>query len=117
MTIDHIPAFDGPRPPSEEDVDRTVAETMAEELCRMPAMTVEFQPLAALQIAGMLQLALRHPRVRKHQNVCLKAQQFLEAVRQYLADCPACLEVMRRADDPGEHGPLDSGPRERPAPN
>lgn len=61
-------------------------------------MQVVLTPLSALQIAGLLQLACRHPKLSE--DLQKTAAYFLAGIRQYFAGCPAVLEVLRRGDDP-----------------
>lgn len=62
-------------------------------------MVVAFRPLSAVQLAGLVQLALRHPGrgVEHHHKIGLE---FIDSVRQYFAGKPAVLEILRRGDDP-----------------
>ena len=59
---------------------------------------VVLRPISALHLAGLLQLALRHPELHDPHRVV--AQTFIDHVRLYFADAPATLEVLRRGDDP-----------------
>ena len=63
-------------------------------------MDIGFQPLTVFQLTGLVQLALRHPHVSPEPRAT--AGRFLAAVREYFADCPAVLDVVRRGDDPAE---------------
>jgi hypothetical protein len=76
--------------------------TMADELQRkemtQPMLEVWLRPpTATLQLAGLLQLALRHPGVSFDQRET--AARFLAGIREYFADCPTVLEVL----DAGDH--------------
>lgn len=86
---------------SNSDDEANLLEKMMRELReREEPITFVLRPLSALHLAGLLQLALRHPGAgsqRSHQEV---ATMFLEHVRAYFADCPATLEVLRMGDDP-----------------
>jgi hypothetical protein len=77
---------------------------MAVELeTREAPLTFVLRPLSALQLAGLLQLALRHPDLSAaHQAV---AATFIEHVRTYFADAPATRELLRRGDDPAHDAP------------
>ena len=57
---------------------------------------VTFRAESAFQMAALVQLALRHPHVPP--NVRVFGERFLVAARDYFADCPAALELMRRGD-------------------
>lgn len=82
-------------------IDRDLLERMASELASgQPPRPMELvlQPVSVLQLTGLLQLALRHPHLTpEHAEV---GRRFLAGVRQYFADCPAVLEVIRRGDEP-----------------
>jgi hypothetical protein len=62
------------------------------------AMEIMFQPVTVLHIAGALQLARRHPQFPPLHDATV--DRFLSAAREYFADCPTVLEVLRRGDDP-----------------
>jgi hypothetical protein len=80
-----------------------IARDMAREIQHKPdAMELVLQPQSALQLAGVVQLALRHPGIADHTASRDAALRFLSGVRQYFADCPTVLEVLRRGDDPAE---------------
>jgi hypothetical protein len=91
--------------PSGQPIGRTltpeeaVAECAAEMLAmESDPMAVAFRPITAFQIAGMLQLALRHPDLSGELRDT--AWGFLDAVREYFADCPAVLTILEAGDDP-----------------
>jgi hypothetical protein len=82
--------------------DELVAAMTAElEACEHP---IEFvlRPSTALQLAGLLQLVLRHPHVDG--PAALTGRTFIEHVRAYFRDhqAVAVLDVMWRGDDPRE---------------
>jgi hypothetical protein len=52
----------------------------------------------ALQLAGALQLALRHPNFPAVTRRVIDT--LLEALREYFRDCPLTLELLRQGDDP-----------------
>jgi hypothetical protein len=79
--------------------DRLLAE-MVRELEPHPNMEITLQPVSVMQLAGLLQLALRHPHLDPTNRAT--AERFLAAARDYFAECPAVLEVLRRGDDPAE---------------
>lgn len=66
-------------------------------------MYLMLSPLVAVQLAGLLQLALR--REGTEADIRAAGREFLEAVREYFAECPAVLEVLRRGDDPARDVP------------
>ena len=61
---------------------------------------IELSPLEALQLAGLLQLALRHPELTLASRAT--GALVVQMVRTYFAGCPAVLDVLRRGDDPRE---------------
>jgi hypothetical protein len=61
-------------------------------------MLVEFNPVSVFQLAGLLQLALRHPDVQASNRET--AQRFLVSAREYFAESPAVLRVLDMGDDP-----------------
>jgi hypothetical protein len=83
--------------PSDLDTVRQMADEIAHK--RGP-FEISFTPQSALQIAGLIQLALRHPHVGG--NNATTARAFLAGVGEYFADCPTVLDVLRRGDDPRE---------------
>lgn len=89
------------------DEDEIVARMLVElEACIVP-MELVLQPFTVLQLAGLLQLALRHPKVSEpHQET---AGRFLEVVREYFADSPTVLQTLDRGDDPTQDV-VTSGP-------
>jgi hypothetical protein len=81
--------------------DEQIVRTMAREIQHKPTfMELALQPQSALQLAGVVQLALRHPQLQGVNR--LAGERFLVGVRDYFADCPTVLEVLRRGDDPAE---------------
>lgn len=72
-------------------------------------MGIVCQPLTVLQLAGALQLARRHPQFPSSHTAAV--ERFLFAARQYFADCPAVLEVLRRGDDPAYDAAVEEGRR------
>jgi hypothetical protein len=93
-----------------EPIGRTLTQEeavqlMIEELQALDAtpMEITFRPFTALQLAGLLQLALRHPDVgAEHRET---AWLFLAAAREYFADCPTVLTVLEAGDDPTQDVP------------
>jgi hypothetical protein len=84
-----------------KDSDKKIVLKMAAELlARQEPLTIVLRPISALHLAGLLQLALRHPGVvESHRRIAVT---FIEHVRAYFAEAPATLEVLRRGDDPAE---------------
>jgi len=79
---------------------RLVAEVRALE---NTPLFLELSPLVVVQLAGLVQLALRHDGTMA--DIRDTALGFLEGVREYFADAPAILEVLRRGDDPTQDAP------------
>jgi hypothetical protein len=68
-----------------------------EKMMKTP-MEIVFTPATVLKIAGMIQLATRHPTLPEvHRDT---AAMFLSATREYFSGCPVVLEMLRRGDDP-----------------
>jgi len=81
--------------------DDELLALMTEEVIQHEApIEVVLRPVSAVQLAGLLQLALRHPRIMENDQSRLFAVTFIEHVRAYFADAPATLEILRRGDDP-----------------
>lgn len=77
--------------------DRAIIEAMAAELQAHEApLTLVLRPFVAIQLAGLLQLALRHPAVTREHRVT--ANLVVAHVRAAFRDCPAILEVLCRGD-------------------
>ena len=73
---------------------------MGIELLTLPPMELALRPESVFQLVGALQLAQRHPHLPD--SVRATAAAFVTAAREYFADCPTVLEVVRRGDDPAE---------------
>ena len=65
----------------------------AGELERADSFRGELQPLTVLQLAELVQLALKHPRL-SNESVRATGQRFLGHVRAHFADCPSVLAVL-----------------------
>jgi hypothetical protein len=86
---------------SPHDLDPDLLAAMVAELeTREEPITLVLRPLSALHLAGLLQLALRHPGTSSSEAHYVIAKTFIEHVRGYFAVAPAVLEVLRRGDDP-----------------
>lgn len=83
-----------------------VAEVLRKSTDAAP-MDLVCRPLTVLHLAGALQLARRHPRFPPTHSETV--DRFLTAAREYFADCPTVLEVLRRGDDPAYDRSLDGG--------
>jgi hypothetical protein len=83
------------------DAQQQFVRLMAEELQHKPEhLALMLRPQSALELAGVVQLALRHRGLQGTTRVA--AERFLAGVKDYFHDCPAVLEVLRRGDDPSE---------------
>jgi hypothetical protein len=80
--------------------EQLLAAMTAEIAAREEPITLVLRPLSALHLAGLIQLAMRHPGTHTSEAHDWIARMFLEHVRAYFADAPAVLEVLRRGDDP-----------------
>jgi hypothetical protein len=81
------------------DPDGPVVQEMIAEIEALPPLTFELQPETALYLAGLLQLALRHPQLPPHSRDM--ARSLLESIREYFATAPTLCEVLRRGDREG----------------
>jgi hypothetical protein len=85
------------------DTDQ-IAKLMAEEIRRLrePAI-LAMPPIEAMQIAGIVQLALRHPQFPDSHRAAAAA--ILGGVREYFAECPTILDILHHGDNPAEDVP------------
>jgi hypothetical protein len=89
--------------PSGQPIPKTLTEAEAvmraslEISSLSEPMGIVLRPLSALRIAAMLQLALRHPDLDGENRAI--AWSFLDAVREYFADCPTVLLMLDAGDD------------------
>lgn len=83
------------RPP-----DATTDLLVAELTGKQEPMELVLQPGTVFQVTALVQLACRHPEVTDAMRA--SAERLLVAVREYFADCPTVLDVVRRGDDPRE---------------
>lgn len=80
--------------------DEVIAAMWAEFERKAAAMELVMQPLTVLQLTGLLQLAMRHPDLSRNNHDA--GMRFVTAAREYFADCPMALDVIRRGFDPRE---------------
>jgi hypothetical protein len=85
---------------NDDQIARTMAEEIADLVIKGRPMELVCHPLTVFQLTGLIQLALRHPGVTPELRET--AERFLVGVREYFADCPTVLAVVRRGDDPAE---------------
>ena len=92
--------------------DDDLFDTMAAELrAREAPLTIVLTPLTALDLAGILQLAMRHPGIRDSNTHGGTATMVIEHVRRFFHDAPAILEVLERGDDPAHDYPPSARPQ------
>jgi hypothetical protein len=90
------------------DQDLIAAMAIELEACEAPIELV-LRPSSALHLAGLLQLAMRHPALEaRARGVALT---YLGHVRAYFAEAPAVLEALRRGDDPARDRPVSDADR------
>jgi hypothetical protein len=81
--------------------DETLIQEMAHELELFEGtLTIVLRPTSALYLAGLLQLALRHPGLKERQRQV--AVIFVDHVRAYFQDAPAIMETLKRGDRPDD---------------
>jgi hypothetical protein len=78
--------------------DDELLQMMAREMATKGGCEFHFSPTSMLRTVALLQLAARHPHLDDGHHLFI--QTFIEHTRQFFADCPAVLEVIRRGDDP-----------------
>jgi hypothetical protein len=82
------------------ELDQTLLANAAKEMeQRKATLTYVLKPIAALRLAAVLQLALRHPGLDADNRAVAVA--VVENIRRFFADAPAVLELLRRGDVPG----------------
>lgn len=85
---------------TDDEITQRLASEMAEKGNHV--MELVLQPVSVFQLVAALQLARRHPQFADQETVADTAERFIAAARDYFADCPTVLDVMRRGDDPTE---------------
>ena len=78
--------------------DHDLAVAAAAELADAAPFELTIYPDTLLHIAGLIQLALRHPGLSESNRSV--ARRFLNGVRSHFDHCPTVLEILRRGDDP-----------------
>jgi hypothetical protein len=79
--------------------DEQITQQLVTELnAKQEPMELVLQPGTVFQLTALVQLACRHPHVSGAMREI--ADRVLAAVREYFADCPTVLDVVRRGDDP-----------------
>lgn len=93
----------------DDDVIETLARhepqrivLMVDELARkaLSPMELTLRPISVFQLTALVQVAMRHPGVSD--SLRETVEMFLAGARDYFADCPTVLDVVRRGDDPAE---------------
>jgi hypothetical protein len=80
------------------DDETLIREAVAELKRYEHPIELVLRPEAAFDLCALLQLALRHPGVNHRSGSA--ARLFIAHLREYFADTPAILEMIRRGDDP-----------------
>jgi uncharacterized protein YggL (DUF469 family) len=81
-----------------DDDDAATVARMVTEIANRRPLELVLSGSAAIQLAGLLQLAQRHPKLDTNNR--RTATMIVEQIRAYFADAPATLDAMRRGDDP-----------------
>lgn len=85
---------------SEADEDAR-AQALALELYTLDQpFELLLQPISLLHLVGLLQLALRHPKIQTESSHALFAANVVTAARAYFAECPLVLELITQGADP-----------------
>jgi len=90
------------------DDDLLTTHQLAVEMLRAAPQPMELvlRPHTAFQLAGLVQLALRHPDISG--DVRQAGVTFVAAVREYftVVDAKACVAVLDKGSDPAQDRPL-----------
>lgn len=81
------------------DAER-VRQMAAELTQKQHRLDLCLQPVSAVQIAGLIQLALRHPSLPVESAAATAGRRLLAGIREYFADCPTVLAVIECGDHP-----------------
>jgi hypothetical protein len=76
-----------------------VTEELSHYEAEGPAL-LSMSAFALFELAGMLQLVARHPKISPRQREAIEL--FLDNTREFFAQAPAVLEILERGDDPGQ---------------
>jgi hypothetical protein len=74
------------------------AEELKQKIESLDFMPVMFKPQTVFALVSVMQLALRHPAMGILESPHEAAERFIDAAREYFADCPHVLEMIRRGD-------------------
>lgn len=81
--------------------DQEIVLKLTEEIAGMDRrMELLLKPDSVFHLVGVLQLAKRHPNLGGPSREL--ADRFIAGAREYFAECPTILDVIRRGDDPNE---------------
>lgn len=89
------------------DDDQLIAAVTGEMERYHTPIELVLQPTSAFRLCAILQLAKRHPDLPPDSREFIGA--FLAHCRQYFAEAPAVLEMLRRGDDPDYDVPTGPG--------
>ena len=89
--------------PPHDDLDPAVVAKLVDEITATGPMQGSISSFGLFQLVGIVQLALRHPRLSA--DVRRAGVTFVEHARAHFAGCPTVLDVIRRGDDPTEDRP------------
>ena len=65
---------------------------------RRAPLELVLRPAVALQLAALLQLALRHPAIHDHRDSARTARTVIDHVRAYFGDAPIVVRVLDEGD-------------------
>jgi hypothetical protein len=88
---------------SAHEHDARILAELAREMEASAPLELALAPATAFSLAGIVQLALRHPRLPPHSRATATA--FLDIVRAHFAAAPTVLEVLRQGDEPAHDVP------------
>jgi len=78
--------------------EQEMIERMAQEISQVGPLALTMSAVEAFRIAGLLQLAKRHPQLSQDNHYA--ATWFIAHVKQHFVDCPAVWHVLHMGDDP-----------------
>lgn len=89
---------------------QSLEESVGRELERCPPFTLELSAAQLMELVSLLQLALRHPAMvrHEHQGTTLFARGFVQSVREGFAEFPLLQMVIDRGSAPDPFGGMDA---------
>lgn len=78
--------------------DKLMKQFIAELEGQVAPFQIAFRSGTLVQLAGLLQLAMRHPHVPESNRKFV--DDLMVSVRDYFKDCPATLDILDRGDNP-----------------